>query len=302
LTVPYYVYRYEFGAGTPENPKKVYVGQSCTAERALIHLSNSSNEQLKEEMKKAKEWPSIEFVKLAYPCLGDLQIAESLLIHVEFYRAEQSEDGSFECLNGRSEAGSGWFKDAKNDQLYTKTILRALDGDKRAYLKSYPFCNSKNEKIVKKAARAAFDDGPVGSSLKFLPRAGDRIEFVGRENIRERLEKEEVSGAIIVKISDKTLDQRDPIHLDSTPEEIGDRCLKFWKTPSNELEDVDVLIAVIGAPKFRIIIGAWRIKGYDKLDGIFTAEDMGNADFADLRGCVLDSEIRFQQSAPMVMI
>jgi len=300
LTVPYYVYRYEFGAGTRENPKKVYVGQSRAAERALIHLSDSSNEQLKEEMKKAKEWPSIEFVKLAYPCLGDLQIAESLLIKVEFYRAEQSK--AFKCLNGRSEAGSGWFKDAENDQLYPKTILSAPDGDKLAYLKSYPFCNSENGKVVKKAARAAFKNGHVGSSLKFLPRAGDPIEVVGRENIRKRLDEEKVSRAIIVKISDKTLDQRDPIHLGSKPKDIGDRCLKFWKTPSKELEKVNVLIAVIGQPNFRIIIGAWRISGYDHSDGIFTAKNVRNANFAGLRGCVLDSKIRFQQSAPMVMI
>lgn len=312
MAIPYYIYRYGFGAGTREDPTKVYIGQSRAAERALSHLWESSNKKLAQEMHDAEKWPSIEFVKLQHSCLGDLQIAESIMIAVEKSKAKiaNANDFSHMCFNARSESGSGWFREpatkSPEKSSYPEDILRAKDAEGVMWhLRSFLFCNDQNKSIVKKAAKAALQGEQVGGSLDFLPDPGSSIEIVDNSDIKKRLKKQHVSTAIVVKMSDKTLGDREPIHLESSPKVIGDRCFKYWSIPTSISKELpqgipEVLIAVIGSPSFRIIVGSWRIRSYNVDTGTFIAEDVKAANFAHLQGCIFSHPDDFPQSSSML--
>jgi hypothetical protein len=286
----YYLYKI---SGGPKENDFAYVGQARSAQRVLTHLSDSSNGRLKQRLIAATKWPTIACLVLPEKCHGDLGIGESALIAVEKVNNRAG------CLNGRNEAGAVWStreSPEHPDELFGEPDLTEK-------LWSFPFCRSANENAVRDGVGRLMRKEALPTTFAFLPIAGTTIDRVTLPGLYARLSTQGVTSAFVVYVNKEVSADRPAISPGSTATELAERCLKWWPSSVKMRGRVaaippQALIAVLGGPAFRIVVGAWKLRpdGYDAESGECEPATL-DANFCDLQGSVLSPEVLFRQAS-----
>jgi len=285
-------YLYKVSGGT-EDGEFSYIGQAHSAQRVLSHLSSSSNRKLKPRPANATTWPSIQCMLLPEKCHGDLGIGESAFIAIE-----RTLHGT-ECFNGRNEGGTKWFPGQGSSEYPDLLTRQSLDTDQ---LWSFEFCRESNKVAVRAGIDLLIHKKPLPTRFEFLPQGGQPIDRVSAVELHDRLDREGISSAFVVMINHEESDDRPPISPWTTNAQLAERCLKWWPTSMTRGQQVsenppEALIAVLGDPAFRIVIGAWKLRsdGYDLETGECWPLTQ-DANFCDLQGSVLSPAVRFNQA------
>jgi len=286
----YYLYKI---SGESEEDDFAYVGQARSAQRVLDHLGGSSNGKLKQRLIAAKIWPTIECLVLPEKCHGDLGIGESAFIAVEKAK------GKAGCLNRRNEIGAVWATQEGPD--HPNSLFGEADLTEKLW--SFSFCRDANEIAVRDGVGRLMRREPLPTMFEFLPAGGTTIDRVTIPGLHARLSEEGVTSAFVVFVNKEVSADRPAIFPGSTSTELAERCLKWWPTSVTMRGPVaadppQALIAVIGGPAFRIVVGAWKLRpdGYDTQSGECEPASL-DANFCDLQGSVLSPEVLFRQES-----
>jgi hypothetical protein len=293
----YYVYR--FALETEDGPVS-YIGQARDPFRMLHHLGASSNERLYIALEKAETWPSIRALTLPKRCHGDLGVTEAALIRAD----KLANRGA--SVNRRSEPGAIEApSDAEEHPEYPTVLGSTLPDGTGSDIRAYEFCDARNQAVATQAVQALLSGAEIGTPLSFLPAAGNRIDPLDPTQLTKKLENAGIHSALLVYVNARPSDGRAPASPGWDATSRAERCLKYWPPSQKMWEQVQedlptALVAVTGSPRFRVVVGAWRLADREiPEDGAWTAENPDAGDLAGLTGAVVRPLDFHQAGFPM---
>lgn len=107
--------------------------------------------------------------------------------------------------------------------------------------------------------------------------------------------------SLLVHIKEESVDERPPLGPTSTLDEIVDRCCRFWPLAKRWWEEYennlpDTVVATMGPPDARLIIGAWQVAGDESCLWTGDWQIQSHSSVPGFAGEVLDPSIHFPRA------